>query len=210
MRLPPAQPTSIACFPSRFAPCGACLNLAISSALLGCTKSSSVTPGRVDGTEHCRTCWQLACSVTPATSDKRSNIYRVFFMAPQVFVNTAPESTIFLIRTALYKKQIPPQMNTDDTDLKFKRVLLNFFDPCKSVLSVSSVVRFAFWASRSGLGFQRLLQLCRFCNRRLAGKAAADHGHGMAFLNRRQIWNCLCQRRRKHLRHRFAFLQMKD
>src|SRR3954466_2732243 len=34
-------------------------------------------------------------------------------------------------------------MNTDDTDLQIQKMaLLNFLDPCKSVLSVLSVVRF--------------------------------------------------------------------
>ena len=36
-------------------------------------------------------------------------------------------------------------MSTDAADYKFKVVIiLNFFDPCKSVLSVLSVVRFGF------------------------------------------------------------------
>src|ERR1043166_8666518 len=37
-------------------------------------------------------------------------------------------------------------MNTDDTDFQIKNGPMNFFDPCKSVLSVSSVVRFGLFA----------------------------------------------------------------
>jgi hypothetical protein len=35
-------------------------------------------------------------------------------------------------------------MNTDNTDFQIKNGLLNLFDPCKSVLSVLSVVRLGF------------------------------------------------------------------
>jgi len=37
-----------------------------------------------------------------------------------------PESTIFLDQDSFVQKQIPPEMNTDDKDFKFKRVLLSF------------------------------------------------------------------------------------
>jgi hypothetical protein len=40
------------------------------------------------------------------------------------------------------RKQISPRMNTDGTDLQIQKLLLNFFDPCKSVLSALSAVRF--------------------------------------------------------------------
>jgi len=63
-------------------------------------------------------------------------------MAPQVFVNTRAGVHDIFHQDGFVQKQIPPKINTDDIDFKFKRVLLNFFDPCKSVLSVSSAVRF--------------------------------------------------------------------
>ena len=50
-----------------------------------------------------------------------------------------------LIDGALPKKQISPSMERDDTRLQIQnRSPLSSFDPCKSVLSVSSVVRFGF------------------------------------------------------------------
>ena len=57
-------------------------------------------------------------------------------------------------------------MNTDDTDLKFKIGLLGFFDPCKSVSSVLSVVRFGFYAVLNkinpSLNFMRFFKTLRY------------------------------------------------
>src|SRR5579864_1614960 len=41
-----------------------------------------------------------------------------------------------------FAQKISPLMNTDDTGYRFEMVLLNFLDPCKSVSSVLSAVRF--------------------------------------------------------------------
>lgn len=99
-------------------------------------------------------------------------------MAHQVFVNTQPESTLFFGSGRLCTKA---NLTTDATNFKIQNSSIELLDPRKSVLSASSVVRFGFLR----LSFERFLQLRRLRNRRLAAKAAADHGNSVAFLDRR-------------------------